>query len=68
MFVDEPPEVEPRLRSLTRRRQAATKDWADSFLAAFAIAGRLTLVTFDRGLQVKAKTAILLRPDAGASR
>jgi predicted nucleic acid-binding protein len=45
----------------------ATKDWADSFLAAFATAGHLTLVTFDRGLRVKAKSAILLRPDAEES-
>jgi toxin-antitoxin system PIN domain toxin len=62
-FVDEPPEIEPRFRSLTRRRQPATKDWADSFLAAFATAGDRTLVTFDRGLRVKARSAILLRPD-----
>jgi toxin-antitoxin system PIN domain toxin len=61
MFVDEPPEIEQRFRSLTRRRQPATKDWADSFLAAFATAGQLTLVTFDRGLRAKAKYAILLQ-------
>ena len=67
-FVDEPPEIEPRFRSLTRRRQPATKNWADSFLAAFATAGHLTLVTFDRGLRVKAKSAILLRPDDETSR
>ena len=61
-IVDEPPDIEPRFRSLTRRRQPATKDWADSFLAAFATAGGLTLVTFDRGLRTKATSAILLRP------
>lgn len=61
-FVDEPPGIEPRFRSLTRRRQPATKDWADSFLAAFATVGDLTLVTFDRGLQAKARSAILLQP------
>jgi hypothetical protein len=59
-FVDEPPEIEPRFRTLTRQRQPATKDWADSFLAAFATMGRLTLVTLDRGLRTKAKSAILL--------
>ena len=59
-FVDESPEIEPRFRALTRRRQPATKDWADSFLAAFATVGRLTLVTFDRGLRFKAKSVILL--------
>jgi hypothetical protein len=62
MLVDEPPEMESRFRSLTRRRQPASKDWADSFLAAFGAAGELTLVTFDRGLRAKAKSAILLEP------
>ena len=61
-FVDEPPEIEPRFRSLTRRRQPATNDWADSFLAAFATVGDLKLVTFDRGLRAKARSAILLQP------
>ena len=41
-------------------RQAATKDWANSSLAAFATVGQLTLVTFDRGLRAKVKSAILL--------
>jgi hypothetical protein len=59
-FVDEPSEIEARFRALTRLRQPATKDWADSYLAAFATVGHLTLVTFDRGLQSKAKSAILL--------
>src|SRR6185436_18261453 len=36
-LVDEPTEIETRFRALTRRRQPATKDWADSFLAAFAM-------------------------------
>jgi len=59
-FVEEPSDLDTRFRSLTRLRQPATKDWADSYLAAFAMAGRLTLVTFDRGLRAKAKSAILL--------
>ena len=59
-FVDEPADIETRFRALTRLRQTATKDWADSYLAAFATAGQLTLVTFDRGLRSKATTAILL--------
>ena len=59
-LVDEPPEIETHFRALTRLRQPATKDWADSFLAAFATAGQLTLVTFDCGLRAKAKSAVLL--------
>jgi len=59
-LVDEPPELEPRFRALTRLRQPATKDWADSYLAAFATVGQLTPVTFDKGLGTKAKSAVLL--------
>ena len=59
-FVDEPAGIETRFRALTRLRQPATRDWADSYLAAFATVGQLTLVTFDRGLRSKAKTAIVL--------
>jgi uncharacterized protein len=64
-FVDEPPEIEARFRALTRLRQPATKDWADSYLAAFSTVGQLTLVTFDRGLRSKAKSAILLGESRG---
>jgi hypothetical protein len=59
-FVDEPAELEARFRTLTRRRQPATKDWADSFLAAFATVGDMTLATFDRGLGNKARSAVRL--------
>jgi uncharacterized protein len=59
-FVDEPAEIEGRFRELTHLRQPATRDWVDSYLAAFATVGHLTLVTFERGLRSKAKSAILL--------
>lgn len=59
-LIDEPAELEVCFRSLTRLRQPATKDWADSYLAAFATVGQLTLVTFDRGLRSKSKPSILL--------
>ena len=59
-FVDEPAEIEARFRALTRLRQPATKDWADSYLAAFATVGRLTLVTFDRGLRTKPRSVVVL--------
>ena len=59
-LVEEPAEIEIRFRALTRLRHPATKDWADSYLAAFATVGQLTLVTFDRGLRAKVKSAILL--------
>ena len=59
-FVGEPAEIEARLRALTRLRQPATRDWADSYLAAFATVGQLTLVTLDRGLRAKARSMIVL--------
>lgn len=59
-LVDEPADLEARFRALTRLRQSATKDWADSYLAAFATVGQLTLVTFDKGLRAKAKSTVLL--------
>jgi predicted nucleic acid-binding protein len=34
--------------------------WADAYLAAFAEAGNLTLVTMDRALAAKVKGAVLL--------
>jgi hypothetical protein len=35
---------------------------ADSYLAAFAIAAQLTLVTFDQALSSKARQLVLLKP------
>jgi predicted nucleic acid-binding protein len=60
-FLDESPEIETPFRTMTRSRQSAPKDWADSYLAAFAQAAQLTLVTFDRALSSKAKECLLLK-------
>jgi uncharacterized protein len=60
-FLDEPAEIEAPFRAMTRSRQSAPKDWADSYLAAFAQAAQLTLVTFDRALSIRAKERILLK-------
>ena len=59
-LMDEPAETETRFRALTRLRHPATKDWADSYLAAFAVVGQLTLVTFDRGLRAKTRSVVVL--------
>jgi toxin-antitoxin system PIN domain toxin len=59
-FMEEPTETETHFRALTRLRQPATKDWADSYLAAIATVGQLTLVTFDRGLRRKARSVWVL--------
>jgi toxin-antitoxin system PIN domain toxin len=60
MFVNEPVGMEPRLRSHTGAPQASPKEWADAYLAAFAEAANLPLVTFDRALAGKVKGAVLL--------
>ena len=36
------------------------KDWGDSYLAAFASAAQLTVVTFDRTFSNKVRSSILL--------
>lgn len=59
-MMAEPPGLEDRLRGITRSRNAAHKDWGDSYLAAFAASVRLTLVTFDRGFRTRVKPLILL--------
>ena len=53
-------ELEAQFRTFTRLRQPATKDWADSYLAAFATVGQLTLVTFDKALRAKAKPTVVV--------
>jgi toxin-antitoxin system PIN domain toxin len=59
-FLDEPSGLETHFRALTRSPHASPKDWADAYLAAFAQASRLTVVTFDRAFENKAKDLLLL--------
>ncbi len=59
-FLDEPAGLERRFRSATQLRHPAPKDWADSYLIAFAGVAQLTLVTFDRALRTKARPLVLL--------
>jgi uncharacterized protein len=59
-FLDEPSGLETQFRALTRSPHASPKDWSDSYLAAFAQASRLTMVTFDQAFQNKAKDLLLL--------
>lgn len=60
-FLDEPSGLETQFRALARSSRASPKDWADSYLAAFAETSRLTIVTFDRAFQNKARNLILLQ-------
>jgi len=49
-FAPEPAHLEPSWRRLTRASKPRPRAWTDAYLAAFAMAGRYRLVTFDSGL------------------
>jgi hypothetical protein len=59
-MIDEPEGIDPLFRKFTERKESSTKQWADGYLAAFAIAAEVQLVTFDKALAGKAKGAVLL--------
>ena len=61
-YLEEPASVEAAFRSFTLSKNAAPKDWADSYLAAFAVASDLQLVTFDQGFRGKIKQLLVLDP------
>jgi len=60
VLLPEPAMIEAELRRRTSQAMVAPKLWADAYLAAFAEAAELTLVTFDRALAGKVKGAVLL--------
>jgi uncharacterized protein len=62
LYAEEPPQIEDAFRSFTQSRNAAAKDWADSYLAAFATAAGLRFVTFDRAYEGKIKQLLVLKP------
>lgn len=47
-WLDEPPGVFAQWRTLAALDSAPPKVWMDAYLAAFAIAGALRMVTLDR--------------------
>ncbi len=51
-YADDPLRVEPQWRTVTQRETFSPKVWNDAYLAAFAMAATLELVTFDRGCAV----------------
>lgn len=61
-FLQEPGGLDIQFRGLTRLPYASPKDWADSYLAAFAETEHLTLVTFDRAFRGKLENLWLLGP------
>lgn len=50
-FYAEPEQLEVVWRKLTQADKVSPKLWQDAYLAAFAIAARLQLATFDCGFQ-----------------
>lgn len=59
-MAQEPPGLEAVMRAQTSEERVSPKMWADAYLAAFAEAGELTLITLDRALAAKANGALLL--------
>jgi uncharacterized protein len=60
LYLDEPLDLEESFRRLTQLRRAAPKDWADSYLIAFAQSAGIRLVTFDKAIGHRASDTILL--------
>lgn len=48
-FVDEPVNLKAHWRAFTKRQSYSPHVWNDAYLAAFAVADQLEVVTFDRG-------------------
>ena len=59
-WLDEPADLEGPFRTMTRLVHPAPKDWADSYLAAFAAVSNLTVVTLDGALRRRSTRAVLL--------
>jgi uncharacterized protein len=59
-LAQEPPGLDAELRTRTHERFPSPKHWADAYIASFAKAAGLTLVTFDRALAGSAEGALLL--------
>ncbi len=62
VFVNEPDTLERSFRDSSQMRRAAPKDWADSYLIAFAQAAGFQLVTFDRAIRNKFSGSLYLGP------
>lgn len=56
----DPEAIELELRALTTRTHSAPQQWPDAYLAAFAYAEDLILVTFDQALGKLTRSQVLL--------
>jgi uncharacterized protein len=60
-YLEEPPAIEQVFRSISQSTQSAPKDWADSYISAFAQVSGLQLVTFDQTLHRRTIGSLLLK-------
>jgi predicted nucleic acid-binding protein len=60
-FLEEPANLEKMIRGISKQARPAAKDWADSYLLAFAEAADLSVVTFDRAFKQKVGSVLLLQ-------
>jgi predicted nucleic acid-binding protein len=60
-FAPEPFALEPEWRRLTAQDRPTPKLWTDAYLAAFARAGGMRLVTLDQAAVKMAPEALLLK-------
>jgi uncharacterized protein len=60
VFLGEPPNLEIRFRMMSQPSHPDSKLWADAYLAAFASAEGMQIVTFDRALVGRVENSVLL--------
>jgi toxin-antitoxin system PIN domain toxin len=63
-FLREPREIDTAFRHLVRKAASSPKLWQDAYLAAFAIAGGLSFVTFDAGFKQFGELNLILLDSA----
>ena len=51
VFVQEPDGIDEQLLGYASHKDSAPKRWMDAYLAAFAKAGKIPLVSFDRAFE-----------------
>jgi predicted nucleic acid-binding protein len=59
-FLEEPAEIELSFRSRSSEQHPGAKNWADAYLAAFAVVSGMQLVTFDRAFHGKLENPLIL--------
>jgi uncharacterized protein len=59
-FLPEPDDLDPEFRLRSQAATRSLKIWADAYLLAFAAVAGLKLVTFDRTLQSRDASVLVL--------